>query len=214
MNTNGSDAAAVNDQDRHSIQTYVSDMLALERHIGQPLSRQQQFDDATRYQGAQAIINRIKAVNDNHITALEQRLQGLGGHAASPIKSGWSALLGVGAAAIDSMRKTRISKSLRDDHTALSLAAMGYEMLNATALAMDDAETAAMAKRHLSDITPILIDISENMPDVVLQELIDTGVAVDPGVAQRARRDVEECWRVSRSSGSATSSSMQGTPTV
>ena len=212
MNTNGSDVAA-SEQDRHSIQTYVSDMLALERHIGQPLSRQQQFDDAARYQSAQAIINRIKAVNDNHIAALEQRLAALGGHAASPVKSAWSALLGVGAAAIDSVRKTRISKSLRDDHTALGLAAMGYEMLNTTALAMGDSETGAMAKRHLADLTPILIDISENMPDVVLQELIDTGVSVDPTVAKRARQDVDECWSVSRSGG-VTGSSMAGTPTV
>ncbi|MBV9102977.1 MAG: hypothetical protein JO060_05255 [Candidatus Eremiobacteraeota bacterium] len=172
-------------------------MLALERHIGQPLNRQQQFEDASRYTNAASLINRIKATNDAHIATLERRLEALGGHAASPIKSGWSALLGVGAAAIDSVRKTKISKSLRDDYTALNLAAMGYTMLNATALGMGDAASASMAKQCLGDYAKIIVEIVQAMPDVVLQELVDTGVSVAPMAADQARRDTDECWRTS-----------------
>jgi len=183
------------DRDEHSLQTYLSDMLALEQHIGQPLARQTQFDDASSYGSAVAIITRIKTVSDAHVGSLESRLDTLGGDAASGIKSAWASLLGMGAAAIDSMRKTRISKSLRDDYTALSLATIGYTMLDATALALNDAPTAALARRHLADYAPIVMQIGLEMPQIVLQELRATGVRVDASVADAARKDAESAWR-------------------
>ncbi|HEY4441740.1 MAG TPA: hypothetical protein VGN14_14870, partial [Candidatus Elarobacter sp.] len=97
--------------DRHSLQTYVSDMLALERHIDQPLKAQ--LGIAERYPDAKAAVSQMFALCQNHVTALTECLASLGGHEASPIKSAWSTLLGFGAAAIDSARKTKVSKSLR-----------------------------------------------------------------------------------------------------
>ena len=181
--------------ERHSIQTYVSDMLALERHIAQPLQRQLAMDDTSQYAGALGAITTIGRLNDAHVTALEQCLEQVGGHEASAIKSAWASLLGVGAAAIDSVRKTKVSKNLRDDYTALNLAAISYTMLHATAVGLGDTTTADLAKRHLADYARCIMQIVQIIPDVVLQELQGDGESVQTGAAALIRQQTNEIWK-------------------
>ena len=181
--------------ERHSIQTYVSDMLALERHIAQPLQRQLAMDDTSKYGDALGAITTINRLNDVHVSALEKCLEQLGGHEASAIKSAWASLLGVGAAAIDSVRKTKVSKNLRDDYTALNLAAISYTMLHATAVGLGDTTTADLAKRHLADYARCIMQIVQIIPDVVLQELQDDGESVQTGAAALIRLQTNEIWK-------------------
>lgn len=189
----------VNDSDdRHVVATYVSDMLALERHIAQPIAAQLKFGDRSAHGEATAIVSRLKTTTDAHIAALETHLETLGGHGASPIKSTWAALLGGGAAAIDQIRKTKVSKGLRDDYTALGLAAISYTMLHATALGLGDRATAALAKRHLDDIAPIVVEIGRTMPTVVLQELRDDGENVTVSAAELSAMQTGESWTGSK----------------
>jgi ferritin-like metal-binding protein YciE len=190
-----STAADSSGNERHSIQTYVSDMLALERHIAQPLQRQLAMDDTSKFDDALGVTTTINRLNDVHVSALEQCLDQLGGHAASPIKSAWASLLGVGAAAIDSVRKTKVSKNLRDDYTVLNLAAISYTMLHATAVGLSDTTTADLAKRHLADYARCVMQIVQIIPDVVLRELADDGEAVQTGAATLIRQQTSEVWR-------------------
>jgi len=183
------------DNELHSIQTYVSDMLALERHIAQPLHRQLGMPDAARYPAAHATIAQIANLADAHVTALEQALATLGGHEADPIKSAWSELLGWGAAAIDAVRKTKISKSLRDDYTALNLAAVSYTMLHATAIGVGEPAVAELARTHLADYARMVMAINQVMPELVLQELTDDGETVAAGAAELIRQQTNAIWR-------------------
>ena len=181
--------------ERHAIQTYLSDMLALERHIAQPLERQSGMADTAKFPEAQQIVAKLRGLCEAHEAALKTQLDAVGGHAASPIKSAWSALLGGGAAAVDSVRKTKVSKSLRDDYTALALASIGYSMLETTALGAGDRAVADLAHRHLEDYARCVIQIGQAMPAVVLQELRDDGENVATGAAEEARRRAESAWR-------------------
>ena len=183
------------ENERHSIQTYVSDMLALERHIAQPLQRQVDLEDTKKFAGALAVITSLKGLNDSHVTALQQCLEQLGGHEASPVKSAWSSLLGVGAAAIDSVRKTKVSKNLRDDYTALSLATISYTMLYSTAVGVGDTTTADLAKRHLADYSQIVMTINQVIPEVVLGELQADGQSVQAGAGDLIRQTTNEIWK-------------------
>ena len=203
MNQSGTDnqtirydstAEGLGDNDRHAVQTYVSDMLALERHIGQAISAQDKIDDPS-LGSATGVIAQLKALNVSHTTALEQHLKALGGHEASAIKSAWSALLGIGAEAINSARKTKLTKALRDDYTALNLAAMGYTLLFATGIGLGDQTTADLAKRHLSDYARLVMLINEVIPGVVLAELAEDGETVAIGADERIRREINELWR-------------------
>jgi ferritin-like metal-binding protein YciE len=183
------------ENERHSIQTYVSDMLALERHITQPLQRQLGIEDTKKFPGALAVITSLKGLTDSHVTALEQCLEQLGGHEASGVKSAWSSLLGVGAAVVDSVRKTKVSKNLRDDYTALSLATISYTMLYTTATGLGDTATADLAKRHLADYAQIVMTINQIIPEVVLGELQVDGQNVAAGAGDEIRQATNDIWR-------------------
>jgi ferritin-like metal-binding protein YciE len=193
------DSSDVNDDsqrdERHTVRTYVADMLALERHIGQPLQRQLDMDDAAKYGQASTIISSIKSISDAHVAILEGALKDAGGDAAAPIKSAFTSILGAGAAAIDSVRKSKVSKSLRDDQVALALATISYTMLHTTALGLGDASTAQIAKRHLEDYTPLVMQISKEMPAVVLQELADDGENVQITAADLAEKNTQAAWK-------------------
>jgi len=189
--------------DRHTVATYLSDMLALERHIAQPIESQLKSQDHQSYGEAIRIVQRIKTCTDSHIAALEAQVAAVGGHAGSPIKSAFSALLGGGAAVINQVRKTKVSKSLRDDYTALSLSTISYTMLHATALGLGDTATAQLAKRHLDDYAPIVVEISRTMPTVVLQELKDDGENVRVSAAQLSAQQTGESWSAKNTGGGA-----------
>lgn len=180
--------------DRHVIATYLSDMLALERHIAAPVESQLKSEDHQSYAEANRIVRKIKSCTDAHIAALEAQTSAVGGHAGSPIKSAWAALLGVGAAGINQARKMKVSKSLRDDYTALGLSAISYTMLHATALGLGDTATAQLAKRHLDDYAPLIIEISKAMPTVVLEELREDGENVRISAAQISEQQTGESW--------------------
>lgn len=177
-----------------TLQQYVSDMLAVEHHIHEAVRRQQGDEQLTPFPEASALIERTEATLDNHIEALESHLEQLGGDAASPIKEAVSAALGVVAGWIDQVRPEQVSKMLRDDYTALSLAAISYHMLHTTALALQDQATADLALRHLKDYTPIITDLSHAVHAVVARELADDGLSIDPGAAEASEKATQEAW--------------------
>jgi ferritin-like metal-binding protein YciE len=203
VNTTNTDASVRYDSteptgdEKHTLATYVSDMLALERHIAQPVSHQQNASATTDNATASTLINRIASISRSHIAALEARLKELGGNANHPLKAAWASVLGAGATAVSSTRKTKVSKYLRDDHTALSLASISYTMLYTTAVGLGDTTTASLAKQHLSDIAPLIIEISDGIPTVVLAELREDGDTVRPEAAETVKRELDAVWHAS-----------------
>jgi hypothetical protein len=184
----------ISEDNLKSLRTYVSDMLALEKHIGQPLNKQMSDDDVKKSPEARSIVARIKSINDAHIAALESHLESLGGHAA-PLKEGVGVVAGVFAAAIGATRKTKVTKDLRDDSTVMSHATICYELLHATALAMRDRQTADLAKRFLRDYAECIMAISKSIPTVVVNELALDGQDVDTTVDWEAKENVATAWQ-------------------
>lgn len=170
-------------------------MLALERHISKPFATQAADSDFEKYGSAASLVKRLSALSDEHIAALERALDSLGGHAASPVKEAISQAEGFVASAIDLMRKTKVSKALRDDYTALALCASGYTLLQTTALALSNAEVASLAQRHLHDYAQCVVQVGEALPAVVIAELQDIGLSVNAAVIEQARNAVEQAWR-------------------
>lgn len=184
----------VSDEER-SLQTYVSDMLALERHIRIPFEVQANDDDFSKYPQAGSLVNQLLQQSQQHIAALETSLTELGGNPASPVKSAVSQFEGFFAGMIDGMRKTKISKALRDDYTALALCTAGYTLLQTTAMAMGNSTVATLAQRHLTDYAKSVMAIGQALPEVVLQELTDIGIEVATSVAEPARQAAKAAWQ-------------------
>jgi len=179
----------------HSLQTYVSDTLALERHVRIPFDTQAGDEDFERYGNAAPLVQRMVATSRTHIDALADCLTRLGGHEASPAKDTVSQIEGFFAGAIDKMRKTKVSKALRDDYTALALCTAAYTMLQTTATAMDDLTVADLAQKHLEDYAALVMEIGTVLPEIVIDELKDIGLSVDGTMAGAAQRAAQRAWR-------------------
>jgi ferritin-like metal-binding protein YciE len=177
-----------------TLQQYVSDMLAVERHILPAIENQSQDDRMARHPEARRLVNKLEATIRTHINGLEQHLENLGGDPASPVKSAVTAILGAAATLIEKVRTNPVSKNLRDDYTVLNLAAVSYTMLHTTGQALQDQQTADIAANFLRDYTPLITEINEVIPEVVVSELRDETEVLDAGAAERAVERTQEAW--------------------
>lgn len=180
---------------RDIIQGYVNDMLAVTREMHAAFSRQQEDDRVKKYAPAIAVVARTEAVLDNHINALTAELHRMGSDESS-VKKAVGTVLGAAAGIYDKMRTDdTVTRMLRDDHAALSFGTVCYELLQTTALAMKETQTADLASRHLADLTPVVMELSECLPQVVVEELASEGkVAPDHQAAEESRRRTREAW--------------------
>jgi len=178
-----------------SLQQYVSDMLAVERHILPAFENQSKDDRYAKYPEARSLVNKIEAINRSHIDGLEQHLKYLGGDPASPIKSAVTSALGVAATMIEKVRPDPVSKNLRDDYTVLNLTAVSYTMLHTAGQALMDEQTADLSANFLRDYTPLIAEINEVIPEVVVSELRDETEILDADAAKRAIKRTQEAWQ-------------------
>ncbi len=181
------------DKNRDEIQQYVGDMVALEEHIEQALDGQLKHD--VEYQPAAAAIQRFHGVVKGQRDALKAHLESLGGSESHPIKSAVSTLFGAAAGAIDNVRTKAVSKMLRDDYTAFNHAAIGYAMLHATAHALGDTSTMAVADRHLRGYAKAVQEINQVIPGVVVWELEKDGFTADHTAVQHCTEAINRAWR-------------------
>jgi len=166
--------------------SYVTDMLALEKHIFIALAGQ--IEDLN--EEAPQIVAELRSVQltcERHIERLESLAgdrntsgQGL----AEAVKKAASSMLGVGAAVVDFVRGETLPKNLRDDYTALSLASIGYVMLHTAALSLGDDEVGTTAHEHLQNHARSLIAVHNLVPLSVVSFLKDEGHNVQDRMAE------------------------------
>lgn len=181
---------------QETLQKYVGDMLSVERHIHEAFKRQKDDSDFESFPEAHQFVTKVDGILKNHINKLESHLDSLGGSSSAPVKEAVASALGVAAGIIDKVRKNdKISADLRDDYTALNLAAVSYTMLHTTGLALKDQKTADLARDHLMNLTPMITRINEMIPNVVARELQNEGATVGANIGAQAVKNTQEAWR-------------------
>jgi hypothetical protein len=178
-----------------AIQKQVSDMLAVEEHILEAVERQR-GDDALRNNfDANKVVIEIERVLKQHVGALNTLIDEYGGRGQSAVKKAITELLGVAAGLYDKVREQKVSRMLRDDYTALSLAVMSYTAFHTFGLAVKEDRIADLALNHLKDLTPILVEISKVLPMVVAAELAaEYDFPVDGTVGAAAVGNTQTAW--------------------
>lgn len=189
---------------KEAVNSYVTDMLSLERHIKQALDGQIS-DNRKDYPQVASELERIMSTVEFHISALEGLSTARGAQGVTDtIKKAGSALLGLGASAINIVRNEGAPKSLRDDFSAASLATIGYVMLHTTALALGDQEVATLAQRHLSDYAKVTMDLQNLIPAVTLRFLQNEGLPVNESILGQVSQTIDEVWHQQHTHTSAT----------
>jgi hypothetical protein len=176
-----------------AINSYITDMLSLEDHIEKAVRGQ--LVDLEDYPEVTRDLKQIHRKVEHHISdlkALSERRKA--GGPVEAIKRAGSAVLGLGAAAIDLVRNEGLPKNLRDDYTAFSLATIGYLMLHTTALALDDQEVADLAREHFADYARAVTLLHNVVPGAVIRFLKEDGLLVREDVLPEISRTIEEVW--------------------
>jgi hypothetical protein len=189
---NGEEHGMTERQD--TLTKYVSDMLALTKHIHEAIERQLDDDGLKKTPDAVRVIRTLDGILEMQINTLEAHLKSIGGAIGSPVKDVVSSALGMFAGLLDMVRTDTVSKMLRDDYTALSLQAIALTMLHTTGLALNKQSTADLALSQLHDITPLIVEISEIIPLVVVRELADDTELIDANVGTLAVNNTQKAW--------------------
>jgi hypothetical protein len=177
-----------------AINSYITDMLALEDHIEKAV--RSQIEDLKDYPEVVAELRQLHRKIEHHIAdlrGLSDRRQS--GGVVESVKRAGSAVLGVAAGVIDLVRTEGLPKNLRDDYTALSLAYIGYVMLHTTGLAFDDREVAELAQQGFTDYADALLRLQGLIPAAVVAYFKQEGLPARDDIAPQVRRTVEEAWQ-------------------
>ena len=176
------------------LRPYVNDMVALERDILNGLEKQKGDDRVKADLSTAALLQRIYGITRGHLLTLEEHSAAVGGESGTAIKEAVASVAGTVAGVYDLLRKHPVSRMLRDDYTALSLASVGYSMLYTSALALRDPALANVALRHLREKAPLVIELSDVIPRVVVQEIEAGNPSADASVIETVRSNIRQAW--------------------
>ena len=190
-----------------ALNSYVTDMLALEQHIKKAIDGQ--IEDLKNYPAVTSELRSINGTIEGHISTLEGLAKTKGGKGpADLLKQAGSAVLGLGAAAVDLVRNEGLPKNLRDDYTACSLATIGYVMLHTTALSLGDRQVGEIAHRHLSDYARIVMNLHNIIPAATIKFLQEDGLPASDAALTEISRNIEEVWHQGSSISNATQANL------
>ena len=178
-----------------SLQQHTSNMIALEKHILEAVERQANDESVKAHAEAARLIEHIRGTLAGHVKSLEAYQDELGNEWAAAVKAAVTTVAGWLAGVYDKVREHEVSRMLRDDYTALSLAAISYTMLHTTALGNGDRTLAALAAQHLKHLTPLIVEISEVIPSVVAVEVKAHVATFDTSVVAESVSATQEAWK-------------------
>jgi len=116
------------------------------------------------------------------------------GSGAGAVKEAVAAAAGFLAGLYGKVRKHAVSRILRDDYTALSLACTAYSMLYTTGVALRSEPTTTLALHHLRAVTPLLMTLSHIIPGVVVAELTVDFPDLNQDASAAGRNATASAW--------------------
>lgn len=180
-------------ENKESLKTYTSDLLALETHFMNAVKKQKSTESVKDNNVIELLHELDKAVSKN-VEELEKHLDTLGGKTRGDIKSKLASFAGSVAGLMDKARSDTVSKMVRDDYTALSMITIGYTMLHTHALADDDETLAELTGKHLRTCTNLITEISKVVPLAVAHEIIDDKEKAET-IGQKALDNTQKAWK-------------------
>lgn len=181
-----------------SLNKHISEMVAVEKHILAAIEQQRDDDNVKGHVETNKLVIKIERVLNEHVTALEALAKQYDAKTESVVKEALTKALGVVAGLYDKVRGDQpLSRDLRDDYTALSLAAMGYTSFHTYGLTIGEERIATLASQHLKDLTPLMVEISKVLPAVVAKEIkeqSDFDTDTSGSVVSDAVSNTQKAW--------------------
>ncbi|WP_394828949.1 hypothetical protein [Pendulispora albinea] len=176
-----------------TIAIYAGDVHALVTHGLKHIERQLENLKSVSHEEAKPALAESKRVLEGHKSALEARIESLGGSATTPIKDAVSVITGVAEGLLDAMRSSETVKSLRDDATFFGGLGVAYLLLYTTASGLGDPETANVAQHGYEDAARLTMHLDHILPKIALEELREEKFDV-ADVSEKVKTMVTHAW--------------------
>lgn len=180
-------------QDKDSLKTYTSDLLALETHFLNAVKKQKS-SESVKDEIVIDLLHELDKTISKNTSELETYLDSFEDKTLDDIKSKLASFAGSVAGLIDNARSDTVSKIVRDNYTALSMITVGYTMLHTLALSNDDESLAEISEKHLKECTNMVTEISKVVPLAVANEVIDDKDKAEE-IGQRALHNTQQAWK-------------------
>ena len=179
-----------------TINDYVTDMMAVEKHILEAVERQLGNENIAKYPDARQTLSTLKTTLQRHVDGFGRFVEAReDGDLKETLKNALTGALGIAAGIYDKIRSTdKVSRMVRDTYTATGLAVISYHMLYTTALGLKNDAVAEMALTNLKDLTPLQVELSKDVCRVVAQELAEEDKVFDGTVGDQAVSKTQEAW--------------------
>ncbi len=171
-------------------------VLGLEHSLLQRSEHHSREERVKKFPLAFEMLQKIRGVLLLHVNELERHLSGVDGGFETKLRKAATSFVGSVAYAYERFRTNEpVSKVLRDDYTLLNHAVITYGMLHTAMLAFHEHEIADMARRHMSDLTSLVIELGEVIPFVLATELAEeVRIEGEQSVARQAVVQYREAW--------------------
>ncbi len=178
------------------ITKHIADISALEKHILEAVQRQRESEAVKSNVDVNRVVMDVERVLTSHIASLDTLAASYDGEGEAGFKKALLAAAGMAAGLYDRLRESELTRDLRDDYTALSLATMGYTAMHAFALGITEPRLADLAGRHLADLTPLLIELSKLIPVTTITDLAKEhpDLGVDTSKISEAVENTQRAW--------------------
>ncbi|MFZ0930415.1 MAG: hypothetical protein WAN11_17555 [Syntrophobacteraceae bacterium] len=180
--------------EKEVIRENLADILGVEQHALQRIERQRQDERIRKFEKAYEALEKIEVVLNSHIGELERHLSTVDGGFEAKLKRAATSIAGSVASVYDRIRTNEpVSKNLRDDYVLLNLAVIDYGMLHTAALMLSETQIAPVAQRHMTDLTPLIVELSDIIPFVLAGEL-GGKENIEDGAARQAAAQYRQAW--------------------
>lgn len=178
-----------------TVRGYISDLIAVARHVRGAIDQQLSGSSLINVAGADKVLRQAAAALKAGQTELENRLRETGGlGVATHLKEAATSVTGFLTGIYGQVRGETTSRALRDDHTGLNFVVVCASMLDTTARALGDLDTARVTEALMQGLTGPIMEVGVLIPRSVVNDLAVEGHPVQAAAAERSIAAVRAAW--------------------
>ena len=185
-------------EQHENLKQYVNDVVAMERQITQMVSIQVQDERIQAHSELMELLEKVLNSSGERMQLFKELSDEEGGGVGAALKEGVTAVAGTLTGIYEKVREHPVSRMVRDDVVAMDVASVSYGMLLTLGIATGHTNCADLARRALGTCPPLVIQLTDILPSVVVKELAEDAPLANPGAAKLACSEIRDAWNSHR----------------
>lgn len=177
-----------------SLRQYINDVIGMERDIVNAIRGQLEDQRLSYHAELKTLLEAVAAKGESRLERFKHLADAQDGTVGAALKEGVMAVTGSLAGIYSKLREHPVSRMLRDDITATTVAATAYGMLLTLSIGTGHGECAALAEEGLNDSASFTMGLARHLSLVVASELAHDAPLPNPAAAQIAGDKIHAAW--------------------